>query len=210
MKNIQVLGPYNSGTNLLVNMLAGNLNKEIKLTDEGSTIIWKHSINKRKIRSVIDKNPETIFIVVYKPVINWIKSMIKRQYMVIWDKNVYSQCEFKKRKFRNIINLYNSYYRMYRKFCRRFSNVIYVSYYDIIKKDTVLEYINGKLGKYDLKVENEEKFFGALERPSKKNSGKPVSNWKEAQLKKDENPFSNEELEFINSEENKNVKMYFT
>ena len=77
MENIQVLGPYNSGTNLLVNMLAGNLNKEIKLTDEGSTIIWKHAINKGKVRSVIDKNPKTLFIIVYKPVVNWIKSMIK-------------------------------------------------------------------------------------------------------------------------------------
>lgn len=209
MENIQVLGPYNSGTNLLVNMLTGNLNKEIKLTDEGSTIIWKHAINKGKVRSVIDKNPETIFIVVYKPVINWIKSMIKRKYMVKWDKNVYSECEFRKINFRNIIHLYNSYYRMYRNFIRRFPNVIFVSYYDIIKKDTVLEYINNKLERYDLKVEDEEKFFGALERPSKKQSGKPVKNWKEAQLKKDENPFTNEELEFINSEENKKVKKFF-
>ena len=157
----------------------------------------------------MNKNPDTIFIVVYKPVINWIKSMIKKEYMVKWDKNVFSECEFKKKRFRNIINLYNSYYRMYRKFCRRFSNVIFVSYYDIIKKDTVLEYINGKLERYDLKVEDEEKFFGALEVASK-NSGKPVKNWKEAQLKKDENPFTNEEIDFINSEENKNVKMYFT
>ena len=190
-------------------MLAGKLNKEVKLTDEGSTITWKHIINKGKLRSTIDKNQETLFIVVYKPAINWIKSMIKRQYMVKWDKNIYSECEFRKITFRNIIHLYNSYYRMYRKFCQRFPNVIFVSYYDIIKKDTVLEYINGKLVNFDLKVVDEEKFFGALERPSKRQSGKPVSNWKEAQLKKDENPFSNEELEFINNEENKNVKMYF-
>ena len=111
--------------------------------------------------------------------------------------------------FRNIIHLYNSYYRMYRKFCSRFSNVIFISYYDIIKKDTVLEYFNSKLERYDLKVEDEEKFFGALDRPSKKQSGKPVKNWKEAQLKKDENPFTNEELEFNNSEENKKEKNFF-
>lgn len=210
MENIQVLGPYNSGTNLLVNMLSSNLNKDINLTNEGSTIVWKHIINKSKLRTIIDKNPNTLFIVVYKPLLNWIKSMIKRKYMLIWDKTIYNECEFKNRKFNNIAHLYNSYYRMYRKFCKRFPNTIFVSYYDLIKKDTVLQYINEKINKFNLFVKNIDGFYNALEQPSKKMSGKPVSNWREALLKKNENPFNNEEIFFINKEENQNVRYFFT
>ena len=54
---IQILGPFNSGTNLIAKILRRNLNKRVQLHHEGSTLCWKHTMGKKEIIRKINRNP---------------------------------------------------------------------------------------------------------------------------------------------------------
>ena len=78
---IQILGPFNTGTNLLAKILKKNINQDIKIHREGHTLFWKHTIDRSKIDEYIESNPDTLFICLYKPIQNWICSMKKASYL---------------------------------------------------------------------------------------------------------------------------------
>ena len=100
---IQLLGPFNTGTNLLAQILRKNIKQNIKIDKEGHTLFWKHSIDKSLIENFIESNSDTLFICLYKPIHNWICSMQKESYNIKWNKKLTGKCEFKEQNYINII-----------------------------------------------------------------------------------------------------------
>ena len=82
IKKIQILGPYNTGTNLLSQILRDNLRQNVNIHPEGHTLFWKHTNDKQFIINSIKSNKDTLFICLYKPLINWVCSMKKYSYDV--------------------------------------------------------------------------------------------------------------------------------
>ena len=182
---IQILGPFNSGTNLISKILNNNLSKNIKIHPEGHTVMWKHSISKSKIINNIHSNPHTLFICVYKPLHNWICSMRKKQYDIIWNKNIKDKCKFRKREYTNIIDIYNTYYNMYIELINKYERVTFINYYDILNKNNIINYLSNKLSKHNLDIRSNNNILSILDRPAKTH-GKSVQSSKEALNKKQE------------------------
>lgn len=208
ISKIQILGPFNSGTNLISQILKQNI-KQIRIHGEGHTLFWKHAINKSLIEKHIKLNKETLFICMYKPIHNWICSMRKSSYSVEWDKSLTGKCKFtvydykdlrhpRTLEYKNIIEIYNDYYNMYIELINSYKRVIFMNYYDIIDKNNVINYIKNKLFAYNLYIKNDHNIFCILDKPSK-DHGRSVKSSQEAvnKRKTSYNSFSEEENELI-------------
>lgn len=220
ISKIQLLGPFNTGTNLLAKILKQNIKQNIKLYMDGETLFWKHTINKSLIEKYIILNTDTLFICLYKPIHNWICSMQKSSYNIKWDKTLTGKCNFtpqlqngilykgrilyKGQKYNNIIEIYNEYYNMYIELINAHKRVIFVNYYDIIDKENVVKYISNKLSVYNLSIKSDHNIFSILDKPSKYH-GKSVKSADEA-INKRNKCYSN----INNCEQNKLIiKEYF-
>lgn len=195
---IIIVGPFCSGTNLVENLLFDNcreinLNKNISNVKimRNNTIYWKHTMNIELLNTVIDDN--TLVIVLYKHIYNWISSICASKYFLNFDKfndkvifdvshgspkiekKFHTKCVFD-----NIIDLYNTYYKNYLQIKK---NCIFVNYKKIIMDDGFL-YINNKLNAHNLCINDKNKFMKQLDKPSK-NHGSCVKNNIEAQNKYD-------------------------
>lgn len=214
ISKIQLLGPYNTGTNLLAKILKQNIKQNIKLYMDGQTLFWKHTINKSLIEKYIKLDTDTLFICLYKPMHNWVCSMQKHSYDIKWDNTLMGKCNFiakrhngilyKGQIYNNIIEIYNEYYNMYIELINAHKRVICMNYYDIIDKENVVKYITNKLFVYNLSIKSDHNIFSILDKPSK-NHGKSVNSSNEAMNKKNE-CYNN----INNCEENKLIiKEYF-
>ena len=181
ISKIQLLGPFNTGTNLLTNILKQNIKEDIKIHWEGHTLFWKHAINKSLIEKYIKSNTDTLFICIYKSLHNWISSMQKSSYNIKWDKTLTGKCHFVKeihneisyeeKYYKNIILIYNEYYNMYMQLINNHNRVIFMNYYDIIDKKNVVKYITNKLFVYNLSIKSDNNIFSILDKPSKNHGG---------------------------------------
>lgn len=187
ISKIQLLGPFNTGTNLFAKILKQNIKQDIQIHKEGHTLFWKHQINKSFIEKYIKLNTDTLFICIYKPMHNWICSMQKSSYDIKWNKTLTGKCTFThkeiKLKYKNIIEIYNEYYNMYIELINAHKRVIFINYYDIIDKENVVKYISNKLFVYNLSIKSDHNIFSILDKPSK-NHGKSVNSADEAINKK--------------------------
>ncbi len=183
IKRIQILGPYNTGTNLLSQILRDNLKQNVNIHPEGHTLFWKHTIDRPFVINSIKSNKDTLFICTYKPIDNWICSMMKYNYDIRWNNELKDKCRFKGVEYENIIRLYNKFYNMYIGLINNFDNVISMSYYDIINKNTVVNYISNKLNKFGLNIKSENNIMSILDKPSK-DHGNGVKSSNEAFRKK--------------------------
>uniref|UniRef100_A0A6C0KYE2 Sulfotransferase domain-containing protein n=1 Tax=viral metagenome TaxID=1070528 RepID=A0A6C0KYE2_9ZZZZ len=179
--HLNLLGPYNSGTNIINNLLIKSFNDEIKY--EGTIHIWKHSINLKDIEKSIKNNKDTLFVVVYRPLYSWFKSMEKEKYDIIWDKKIDSEITFSKIKFKNIIELYEEYYRMYKYLIETYENVICLEYYKICDINISYNYITQKVKPFNIDLLDTDSYNKILNTRSKKH-GYPVNNSQEALDKK--------------------------
>ena len=177
-KHIHIIGPFNTGTNLLHNIISNcdvvdsNNNESIFIDSDVHKPINKHTLIIKDINNyLLDNN--NLLIVMYKNVYNWIYSISKSPYD-IKIKNVYSQVEIHSKKFANIIQLYNFYYINYISILNNFKNVIFLDYEKIIDTDTSFDYINSKLQKINLQITSKDKMMIELSKPSK-NHGDPVN-----------------------------------
>lgn len=173
---IQLLGPFGTGTNLTSKILKNNLNFNLQIHPEGHTLIWKHSIDEKNIISTIEKNKDTIFIVMYKHVENWIKSMTKHhKYNIILGDTIDKECSFLGVKYDNLTDIYNRYYLMYMKMIKKYDNVIYLDYYSIIYEDECIPYINDKLKKFNIHIQNKN-ILDILSTPANKQAQEQKDN----------------------------------
>ena len=86
IEKIQVLGPFNSGTNLISKLLINNLENlentkvKIKLNSEWHTLLWKHTLDYDKIYEIRSDN--VLVIISYKNIYNWISSAFKNHIFI--------------------------------------------------------------------------------------------------------------------------------
>ena len=197
------VGPFNSGTNLLNNILnnaccVDRVNKQIikilesdVINEEPDPILKEISFKHVFSEEVLNKyvNYENIgVIVLYKNIYNWIYSVKKSPYHLVFD-TLFTTIDFKGKKFDNIIELYNFYYKMYINVIEKNNNVIFIDYYKLIDDKISFNYINYKLSKFRLCIVSKLRLFKELNTPSK-NHGDCVSNSKKAL----ENYLMNQEL----------------
>lgn len=191
MPKITVIGAWNSGTNLIHNIL---LNSDCIDIHTGNKVdiypihtpIWKHSPKMNLVNDIIqDKN--NIVIIMYRNVYNWINSMLKHSYevkMTSLDNIVTIKNENHGINicFKNIIHLYNYYYTNYKKFIQNNNNVVFFNYDKIIDNNKAFDYINYKLSFLDIQINSYDKMIEQLNKPAK-NHGKCVKNSLEANNK---------------------------
>mgnify|MGYP001181118613 CR=1 FL=1 len=119
--------------------------------------------------------------------------MQKSSYNIKWNKTLTGKCIFTHKKFMkgiklefpNIIEIYNQYYNMYIELIQTYKRVIFMNYYDFIKKENVVKYITNKLFRYNLSIKSDNNIFSILSKPSKKH-GKSVNSSNQALNKKNE------------------------
>ena len=179
-KHIHIIGQFNTGTNLINNIISNS--DVIDLVDNDSIVIYnndnepihKHTLIIKDINNyLLDKN--NIVIIMYKNVYNWLYSIPKAPYDIKL-KNMFSTVELYSKKFDNMIELYNFYYINYISILNNFNNVIFIDYEKIIDTDThtSFDYINSKLQKINLQITSRDKMIIELSKPSK-NHGDPVN-----------------------------------
>jgi len=170
-KFLQVLGPFNTGTNLMYSLLSKNT-QSYKID-----FMYKHEINFSTLNNQVqDENKK--YIIMYKPIYNWIYSLQKASYdLKFLENNIYGQVSYKGKIYKNAIEVYNLYYEMYLKLAN-LPNVVIINYYKLISDDG-LNYLNDKLNKIGFTQVNLDDFNQALNKPAK-NHGKSVKNANEA------------------------------
>jgi hypothetical protein len=213
------IGPFNSGTNLLQNILSNaetinmNTNQNIRVFNKRendsewiNSVHLKHCFLKNVLNKYIHMKNMGV-IVLYKNVYNWIYSIKKEPYefKFINNKNkLFSTLFLGQYKFNNIIQAHNLYYTMYMDIIEKNSNVIFVDYYKLINNETSFDYLNQKLLPLGIKINNREKMMKELNKPAK-NHGLCIKNSNLAL----QNYVSNQELvkQFViqNTNLNRNV-----
>jgi hypothetical protein len=171
-KKVFVVGPFNTGTNLMAKILMECTDVENKDSIKNSgndNICWKHALN-------IDEfvqDPNAIVIVMYKNIYNWLYSIKKEKYEIKMT-HIHMPVEIRDQKFLNIIDLYNSYYRMYMHHIVNNPNVIFVNYRGIIDKNksSVYRYLRNKLQSVGIKMTAPtKKLVEVLNKPAKIHGG---------------------------------------
>jgi len=175
MRTINLLSPFNCGSNLVCNLLTPVTN----CINEGSTHLWKHAVYKENIEKNIIRHKNTVFIVMYRPLYSWIKSVQKCSYDFKWDKTLNGPVEIRGRTFKNIIELHEFYYTMYMNLHNKYKNVILLEYYEICNQDTSYNYLQSKLSKFNINLPSQQIYKDILNVKSKPH-GEPVNNCTEA------------------------------
>jgi hypothetical protein len=179
---IHIIGPYNTGTNLLHNIITNCDCKD--LTTNDNVMIKsqhdpfdKHTININTIKTYLD-NPNNLLIIMYKNIYNWLYSIKKDCYHLQYTK-LYLPAKLYDQNFPNVIELYNYYYVNYMSLLNTYNNVIFLDYEKIIDKFTSYGYVNEKLKKINLYISLENEYNLQLMKPAKKH-GKSVKSSVEA------------------------------
>ena len=170
---------------------------------------------KDNLEECIINNKNTLFICMYKPINHWIESIKKSLYNITWNKDIYSKCTFKDKsknifEYKNIVELYNSYYLTYKYLIEKYNNVIWIDYYKLLDKENVKKYIKDKLSSFNIK-DKENNINDILNKPSKIH-GNPVNNSEEALKKKIEidNNYENcEDKKFIDNILDKSIVDFY-
>ena len=169
IKGLFCIGPFNTGTNLLNNILNNSncvdrINKQSitileadKIIDEETNpilkeISLKHVFSKPILNKYVS-NKNTGIVILYKNIYNWIYSIKKSPYHLVFE-TLFTTIDFRGNKFDNIIELYNHYYKMYIDVIKNNNNVIFVDYYKLINDNISFNYINYKLSKFGLCITN--------------------------------------------------------
>ena len=110
---VQVLGPFNSGTNILLLILMDNCVDRWgrKIFSSENMLMWKHTLRTDFIANAISK-PTNLFIILYKRVYNWIDSIHRNSYDIILHDGAFGKATMQGIPYDNLVVLYNRYYEM--------------------------------------------------------------------------------------------------
>ena len=179
MSNIKVIGPFNSGTNLM-DKIVSSFNR---FNCKG---FFKHTLNLKKIEVYLNKNKNNKIVCMYRNIFSWLNSMEKVSYSIkynnIYDNDLlidpvkkFRKPEYMKTEYSNIFEFYWKYYENYMNLKEKYGEqVIIINYYNLINDSE--KYIFEKFNGYELSADKIKKI---LNKPSKKH-GKPVKNINEA------------------------------
>ena len=182
MRRVHVIGPFNSGTNLIHNILKQSdcidltTNKHVNVCDIHQPF-GKHILTINTINNYLDDD-NNLLIIMYKNVYNWLYSMKKNPYDAKYT-NLMSQVELYGKIFPNIVELYNFYYINYMSILNRYNNVVFLDYAKLIQKNTAYDYVNNTLRKINLYISSKPNFDIQLMKPAKSH-GSNVKNADEA------------------------------
>lgn len=155
---IQILGPFNTGTNLLCKIIIkfikiNNLSKTYKLNSQGHTLIWKHTINNivNDIEIINNKDiTKKVFICCYKNPYSWFNSILKAPYNIkLSNNNIFEKITLSRKdnnyKCNNLLQLWLDYYNNYKILLESYTyNTILFQYQKILQidnKSLIIEYI---------------------------------------------------------------------
>jgi hypothetical protein len=160
-RRIHVIGPFNSGTNLIHNVIKNS--ECIDLTTNTPVTIGgihepfgKHIMTIKTINNYLDNN-NNLLIIMYKNVYNWIYSIKKECYDVKYSK-LFLPVELYGKNFPNMVELYNYYYINYMSILNKYSNVVFLDYEKVIQKNESYDYINNALRKINIFISSKSKF----------------------------------------------------
>jgi hypothetical protein len=184
-RRIHVIGPFNSGTNLIHNVIQHS--ECIDLTTNTPVTIGgihepfgKHVMTINTINNYLN-NKNNLLIIMYKNVYNWIYSIKKECYDVKYSK-LFLPVELYGKKFPNMVELYNYYYINYMSILNKYSNVVFLDYEKVIQKNNSYDYINNSLRKLNIFISSKSKFDKQLMTKAKSH-GKSVKTADEAAQK---------------------------
>ena len=186
---IKVMGPYNSGTNLMINILHNNIKREketispIQVFSNNHVDLWKHCNNGSTIHEYLDENNDVCIIFMYKNFYNLIHSF-KKQCHNIGFKNIYKdRIHFRgklmkdpkhiRQKYDSFLDFYYEYYRTFKNILedpKYNGRVIFVDYGKIIDKNICFEYLQSKLAQLQEcpQLVSQDHVLIKLSEPSKK------------------------------------------
>jgi hypothetical protein len=144
ISNVQIYGPFNTGTNLLHSFLQKLF--QIHLFNDGSSRKWKHTL-------MIENIPNYFHILILKNPFSWFQSMIKAEYNLKFNKHkpiLLQQVTMVRntrfmgdpftKTFISIAKLWFYYYQMYIQFTMKHKNCIFITYEDLLySPDSVLQ-----------------------------------------------------------------------
>lgn len=208
----QILGLYNSGTNLLAEILNNlNLDCDMSTSSKGSTILWKHTLHIEEIIKLQQNNNIKIIILLRNPFF-WFHSFIKSNYIHFIDnKNpifkrelLYNSKIFYKDKdndtihFNDLIELFNYYITITEKLNNK-DNCFFITYEEIIYKTKMKELFNFLNINYTNNMI--DVYNNTLKIPSKKH-GNPTNistSLIKNEYKNIENIYTKDEIYYINN-----------
>lgn len=171
---IHILGPFNSGTNLLRSLLQKNIQGG-QVIENG---VWKHTMNQNDIVLLLKKNPRNIILIMYRPLASWIAGVKKAPYDLIFLDD--GRVSFNDHVFSNLVELYNAYLALYQKILQTSHRVVMIDYYKLLHPLDGFNYLNEQLKRAGAGfLKNKSHYLNALMRPSK-DHGSPVQNYVEA------------------------------
>ena len=186
-KKVVIFGAWNTGTNLISNILNNNIFIDLKTNQEltvcNNNKVWKHHPKYALIEELV-KDPNNLIIIMYRNVFSWLNSMNKSSYEAKFESmnsivKIQNKHENVDVSFRNIVHVYNHYYNNYMKLSIQYPNVVFFDYRKIINQETSFEYMNFKFSKVNLTMKTKYKVIQQLIQPAKKH-GKPVNDAREA------------------------------
>ena len=166
--NIQLLGPPNSGTNLMSRIINYGLTTKINMKSSGGTHIDKHTISKKGLAEKTKNYKNTLFICMYRPMQTWIDSLKNTPTEIIWSGNTEHPCIFRDKTFKTIYHLHKEFYDIYRDLSDKYKHVIFIEYNLLIDKEISFQYLTHKFTNTGLKLKPNEKIKMILSKPTKK------------------------------------------
>ena len=124
---IQILGPFNSGTNLLKKMLHKNITNKTRdqmfqrVGNQGSILCWKHTSSEKLLKQHA-KNTENVFIIMYKRPDLFFKSILKAPYSIKFKSNkrsLESEIVYEGVEYQNLVSLFNHTYLTYKQLIQK-------------------------------------------------------------------------------------------
>lgn len=176
---VQVMGPFNTGTNLLLQMMQDNCvdEDENPVKSSENMLFWKHTLRTDFIGKALE-SPDNRFIIMYKRVYNWVYSVQRNSYDIQLHDGIYDKVTMQGRCYDNILQLYNRYYDMYKEMLLKHPDqVIFLDYGKMISSP---EYIVKRLSQIGLTLKDKSVILAVLSKPSKIHGKGNVMNAKEA------------------------------
>jgi hypothetical protein len=169
---VQIYGPFNTGTNLLVVLFEKIF--RIQIPREGSAKKWKHTLE-------IQNFPNYFHILFVKNPFSWFQSMKKQPYNLIIPNhtNLLHQSVIMKpkndpwtgdhfvRRFTSISKIWFYYYQMYMNFATKHPNAIIITYEEILYDNQNLFQHFSDILKIPLPANFEDIRNEAMKRPAK-------------------------------------------
>lgn len=176
-KNVYILGPYNSGTNLLQNIFE-YINGHRKQVNEiygglpGDKYMHgggKHTIMDLPylFHKIYQKDPTGVYIISFRNIYCWVTSCLKKPYLIEMNVNLdgSKSIYFCNKNWNSLVDIYNLYYSTYMELIDNYDNVIFVEYSEIIDFKGYI-YLNNKIKPFDLYIPKNY-FKYCLSQPSK-------------------------------------------